>query len=260
MNQGDLEPNRFEGEHHVASPQTSGHEMFDTNQVPKSPVIEPLLGNSLESGRCLEGSAPGDLDKAIVVCSEPVIACPSNESAFQDLHCKKVDFEDLHCKCIELQDLHRKDLHCKNVELQGLHCKYVDLQGLHRKEVAGLLSEVEILQKVFGQFIDMTVESEKTGRMGRDKPAFILLHPKTGFRFRLEILKENEIQLEAAKALELSYKNLSLGTLIGVVPWWMKEEIVFTVDQLVNFLRKFQETITGIPYNRRLALNFGLKF
>lgn len=150
-------------------------------------------------------------------------------------------------------------MHGKNVELQDLRRQNVELQDLHRKEVAGLVSEVEIIQKVLGHFIDMTVVSDKIGRMRRDKPTLILLHPKTGFRFKLEILKEHEVQFEVAEVLELSYKNVSMGTLIGVAPWWMKEEIVFTVDQLVNFLRKFQETVTGIPYNQRLVLDFGLK-
>lgn len=223
--QGGVEPCSLEGEHQLTNTQTSSLETYASNQVPESPVPEPLLGNSLEDARCPEELAPGDLDNAIVVCSEPVIPCRSNGAGFQDLH-----------------------------------RKHVELLDVHQKEVAGLLSEVEILQEVLGYFIEMTVVSDKIGRMRRDKPTLILLHPKTGFRFRLEILKVPVEQLEAAKTPELSYKNLSLGTLIGVAPWWMKEEIVFTVDQLVNFLKKFQETLTGIPNNQRLVLDSGLRF
>lgn len=238
LTKGDAEPRRLDGDiYHLASSQTAVRETISTSQVPETALAEPILGSSSENARCPEISAPGDLDKAIEVCSEPAITCRSDGTGVRDL--PRI-----------------------SVELQELHREKVDLQVSHREEVAGLLSEVDILQKVLGHFLDMIVVSDKIGRTWRDKPVLNLLHPRTGFRFSLEILKEHEVKLEwteAVKVLEFSYRNVSLGTLIGVAPWWMKEEIVFSIDQLVNFLKKFHETVTGIPYNQRLVLDFGLK-
>lgn len=238
LTKGDEEVRRLDGDiHHLASSRTAVRETLSTSQIPQTALAEPNLGSLSKNVRCPEISVPGDLDKAIDVCSEPVITCRSDGPGVRGSP-------------------------RRNVELQDLHREKVDLQASHRKEVAGLLSEVDILQKVLGHFLDMIVVSDKISRTWMDKPVLNLLHPRTGFRFSLEILKEQEVKLEwteAVEVFEFSYRNVSLGTLIGVAPWWMKEEIVFSIDQLVNFLKKFHETVTGIPYNQRLVLDFGLK-
>lgn len=252
LNEGNVECSGAEGEHHLVGTQNSIGEISAANEVLKSPLAVPGLENSLENARCLEGSPPAELDKAVVVCPE-LIDCRlySSEAEFQDLHRKYVELQDLHRKEVELLDQERKEAELQfhrreEAELQNLHRKEVELQHLHRKEVAGLLLEVEMLQKVLGHFIGMTVVSDEITRARRGKPTLIFSHPRTGFRFSLELPEEHDVsQSEVAKDLELSYRNLSLGTLYRVAPWWMKEEFFCSITQLGNFMRRFQETVTG---------------
>ncbi|KAG0555387.1 hypothetical protein KC19_12G165400 [Ceratodon purpureus] len=251
-NEGHVGPSRSDGEHHLISTQNSVGEILATNQVLKSPPAVPALESSLENARCREDSAPAELDKAIVVCPEPIdCRLYSNEAEFQDLHRKYVELQDLHRKEVELLDQQRVEAelqfhHREEAELQNLHRKEFELQRLHREEVAGLLLEVEMLQKVLGHFIGMTVLSDEIARARRGKPTLIFSHSSTGFRFSLELPVEHDVsQAEVAKDLELSYRNLSLGTLCRVAPWWMKEEFFCSVTQLGNFMRRFQETVTG---------------
>lgn len=252
LNEGNVELSHSEGEHHLVSAQNSSGEIFAMNHLSKSPSAVPVLESSLENARCLDDSAPAYLDKAVVVCPEPVdCRLYSNEAQFQDLHRKYVELQDMYRKEVELLDQQRKDAewqfhHREEAELQNLHRKEVELQHLHRREVAGLLLEVEMLQRVLGHFIDMTVVSDELARARRGKPTLIFSHSRTGFRFSLELPEEHGAsQSEVAKDLEVFYRNLSLGTLHRVAPWWMKEDLSCSVTQLGNFMRRFQETVTG---------------
>lgn len=252
LDEGNVEPSRPEEEHYLASTQDSISEIFVTNQVSINPSAVPGLEILLENARGLEDSAPAELDKAVILYPEP-IDCRrySNEAEFQDLHRKYVELQDLHRKEAELLDQQRKEAELQfhqheEAELRNLHRKEVELQHLHHKEVTGLLLEVETLQKVLGHFIGMTVVSDEIARARRGKPTLIFSHSRTGFRFSLELPEEHDVsQSEVAKDLELSYRNLSLGTLYRVAPWWMKGEFFCSVTQLGNFMKRFQETVTG---------------
>nr|PNR49524.1 hypothetical protein PHYPA_011420 [Physcomitrium patens] len=244
----------------LLEPSRSGEEQVVSTQKSVASVLP--LDSSLKNARSPKGSAAADPNKAIVIFPDPISeSLPhSNEAQLQDLHRREDELQDLYRHLVELQEQHRKnvellDLNRKEVEfqdrrrkeivLQDRHRKEFEQQQRHRKEVTALISESEMLQKILGFFLDMKVVSDEIARKQRGTPALILSHSFTGFRFRLEILKDHDVQEEVGKELELSYRNLSLGTLVRVAPWWMKEELVFSVDQLVNFVRKFQETVTG---------------
>lgn len=66
-----------------------------------------------------------------------------------------------------------------------------------------------------------------------------------GFKFKLELLKDHDTQNEAGEKLAFLYRNVNLGSLARIAPWWMQEDIVLTLDQLGNFISRLHLAARG---------------
>jgi hypothetical protein len=51
--------------------------------------------------------------------------------------------------------------------------------------------------------------------------------------------------LGGCKETVLEYKVISLGTLVNTAPAWMREDIIFNIDQFHHFLSQLHNAASG---------------
>ncbi|CAK9264709.1 unnamed protein product [Sphagnum jensenii] len=133
----------------------------------------------------------------------------------------------------------------RDCETYCAHVTDLTARNLHlRKVMEGLLEERKLLQNLLQQMMNLSLTTDSRARVG-SPPKIIFMHPATGLTFKLEEATQDKTLLGGCKETVLEYKVISLGTLVNTAPAWMREDIIFNIDQFHHFLSQLHNAASG---------------
>ncbi|CAM6013175.1 unnamed protein product [Sphagnum balticum] len=133
----------------------------------------------------------------------------------------------------------------RDCETYCAHVTDLTARNLHlRKVMEGLLEERKLLQNLLQQMMNLSLTTDSRMQVG-SPPKIIFMHPATGLTFKLEEATQDNTLLGGCKETVLEYKVISLGTLVNTAPAWMREDIIFNIDQFHHFLSQLHNAASG---------------